>query len=194
MLVNVWVFHTNGSRASTLLLPVRFVGDRSGSSRLCRGLRFDQRRQCFLKGLRRLRQYHAILRALRPGERWFNRREIEREQLGVFSFRSLVVMKESLLAAVGFDEGNLLGTAPGELQVFQGLFINRKNSAGRAVLRRHVRDSRAIGERQVAQPGTEVLDKLSDDPMLAQHLGDGENKISSSRPLPQSPRQLYSHN
>ncbi len=103
-------------------------------------------------------------------------------------------MKESLLAAVGFDEGNLLGTAPGELQVFQGLFINRKNSAGRAVLRRHVRDSRAIGERQVAQPGTEVLDKLSDDPMLAQHLGDGENKISSSRPLPQSPHQLYSHN
>ena len=68
-----------------------------------------------------------------------------------------------------------------ELEIAQGLFIDRENAAGAAVLRRHVGDGGAIRERQVGKTVTKVFDELFDDAFLAQHLGDGEHEIGCSR-------------
>ena len=91
---------------SARLLRRRACSGRCGSLR--RRLRLDQRRQRLLERLSRLRKHHAILRTLRPGKTRLNRREIEREQFRIFRLRSLLVMKQSLLAAVSLDQSNLL--------------------------------------------------------------------------------------
>ena len=100
-------------------------------------------------------------------------------------------MKKSLLARVGFDQRDLLVTAPGESQVAQAFFVDRENAASGAVFGSHVRNRRAIGERQVLQAGTEVLDKLSDHAVLAQHLGDSKNEIGGRGALVQASGKLH---
>ena len=85
-------------------------------------------------------------------------------------------MEESLLAAVGFDQRNLLGAASAEFQILQTFFVDGEDAAGGAVFRRHVGDSGAVGQRQIAQSGAEVLDKFSHHAVLAQHLGNGQNQ------------------
>src|SRR5579864_4415210 len=172
MLVNVWVFYADRGRTPALLLPARLVRDGvgGGGCSLGRRFRFDQRRQGQLKRLSRLRQDHTILWTLRPGQRWLDRREIERQQLRVLRFRSLLVMEQALLAAVSLDQRNLFVAAPGKPKVLQRLFINREDPASRPILRRHISNGGAIGERQIPQPRSEVLNELSNDAMLAQHL------------------------
>ena len=115
-----------------------------------RRLRLDQRRQRLVERLSRLRQHNTILRTLRPRQTRLNGREIEREQFRVFRFRSLLVVKQSLLAAVSLDERNLLFAAPGEPQIAQRLFIDGEDAASRAILWSHVGNGRAIGQRQIA--------------------------------------------
>ncbi len=193
MLMNLRIFHANRSRTPAFLLPSRVIRSWNRGSRCSfgRGFRLEQRRQRFLKRLSRQRQHHPILRPLRPRETGFNRGEIKRKQLRIFSLRTLLVMKQSLLAAVGLDQSNLLLAAPGEPQIFQRLFINRKNSASRSIFRTHVGDRGAIGQRQIPQPRPKVLDEFSNDSVLAQHLGYGENKIGGGRTFAQSPRELH---
>ena len=142
----------------------------------------------------RLRQDNAILRTLRPSQTRLNGGEIEREQLGVFRLRSLVVMEHPLLAAVSLDQRNLFfDCVPVSRKYSKSLFINRKNSASRSVLRRHIRNGRAISQRQIPKPRPEILDKLPNNAMLPQHLRNGQNEISSSSPFAQPPRKLHPH-
>ena len=68
-----------------------------------------------------------------------------------------------------------------------------KDSARRAIFGRHVGDGGAIGQREIAQPGPEVFDKLSDYAVLAQHLGNGQNEIGCSRAFAQPSRKLHAH-
>src|ERR1700686_291452 len=137
MLMHLLIFDANRSGIPAFLLPspaIRNRNRRGGSLR--RRVRFDQRRQRFLKRFSRLRQHHAILRPLRPSQTGFYRGEIKREQLGVFCLRSLLVVKESLLVTVSLHQRNLLLAASGEPQILKSFLINRKNSASRSVLRR----------------------------------------------------------
>src|SRR5208282_5711045 len=101
------------------------------------------------------------------------------------------VVKESLLARVGFDQRDLLLTATSEFQVANALFVDGEYAAGGAVFRSHVSNRRAIGERQILQAGAEVLDELADHTVLAQHLGDGKNKVGSGRAFAQASGQLH---
>ena len=71
--------------------------------------------------------------------------------------------------------------AAGEAQVLERLGVDREEAHRRAVLGRHVRDRRAVGERQRRQPGAVELDELADDLLLAQHLGDGEHEVGRRR-------------
>ena len=135
----------------------------------------------------------AILRTLRPGKARLDRGEIEREQFGVFRLGSFFVVKQSLLAAVGFDQRDLFFAASGEPQILQTFFVDGEDAAGRAVFGRHVGDGGAIGERKIAQARAEVLDKFSDDAMLAQHFGDGQDKIGRGRAFAQSSGKLHAH-
>ena len=67
--------------------------------------------------------------------------------------------------------------------------VDREEAAGRAVLRRHVGDRRAVGETEVGQSRTEELDELADHPLLAQHLGHGEHEVGRRRPFRQTSGQ-----
>jgi len=55
-----------------------------------------------------LREDDAVLRALGAGDAGFDGGEIEGEKFGIFGFGSFVVVEEALLAAVGFDQSNLI--------------------------------------------------------------------------------------
>src|SRR6202140_5006749 len=141
--MDIRILDANGSWISALLFPatdlLKFVllcGDggiaRSRSSGLC--FRVDQGWQPLRKRLACLRQHDSILWALRSGQTRFDRGKIETQQLGVFGFGRLGIMKKSLLASIGFDQRDLFVTATGEFQVAQAFFVDRKDAAGGAVL------------------------------------------------------------
>src|ERR1700723_270443 len=144
-----------------------------------------------MEGVGSLGEDHAVLRTLRAGQARLNRAEIEREQFGVFGFRSLVVVEKSLLTAVGFDKSDEFVAASAQLQVLQTFLVDREDAAGSAVFGRHVSDGRAVGERKIAQSRPEVLYKFSHYAVLAQHLRDGEDKISSGSAFAQPPSKLH---
>ena len=195
--VHVGIFHADRSRIASFRLPSSGVtGRRSRGQRRClgRGLRLEQRGQGLEERFSRLRQHHAILRPLRPRQTGFHGREIEREQLRVLRLWSLLVMEEPLLARVGLNQRNLLLASAGEPQIAQRLLINRKNPASCPILRRHIRNRSPIRQRQITQSRPEVLNKLPDNAMLAQHLRNRQHEIGSSSALAQPPGQLHTNN
>ena len=81
--------------------------------------------------------------------------------------------------------------SPGEAQVLERLLVDREEAARRAVLRRHVPDRRAVGEREAGETVAEVLDELADDAGLAQDLRSPSARgRSRSRPPASSPLSL----
>ena len=67
--------------------------------------------------------------------------------------------------------------AAGDFEVGQRLVVDGEEAAGRAVLRRHVGDGGAVGERHGVEAGAVELDELADDALLAQHLRDREHEV-----------------
>ena len=87
--------------------------------------------------------------------------------------------------AVGLDERDAVLAAAGQAQVAERLLVDREEAARRAVLRRHVPDRGAVGERQAREPVAEVLDELPDDAGLAQDLRHREDEVGRGRALGQ---------
>jgi hypothetical protein len=137
-----------------------------------------------------LRERDAVLGAARAGERRHDLAEVELERLGVRRLLGVLVVPEALLARVRLDELDPLRVAARELEVAQRLGVDREDRAGRAELRRHVADRRAVGERQVRDAGPVELDELADHPVLAQHLGDGQHQVRGRRALVELAVQL----
>ena len=125
-----------------------------------------------------------------PGQRRHDLAEVELERLGVGRLLGVLVVPQALLARVGLDELDALLGAPGELEVAQRLGVDREDRAGRAELRRHVADRRAVGQRQVRDAGAVELDELGDHAVLAQHLRDGEHEVGRGGALGQVAVQL----
>ena len=80
--------------------------------------------------------------------------------------------------------------APGHPQVADGLVVDREDGHGGAVLRAHVADGGAVGQRHRRDALAVELDELADDAVLAQHLGDGEHQVGRGRTLGQRADQL----
>jgi hypothetical protein len=99
-------------------------------------------------------------------------------------------VEQPLLLAVGLDQLDLLGIAPGEGQVVERLLVDGEEAHGRAVLGRHVGDGGAVGQRQRRDARAVVLDELADDALLAQHLRRGEDDVGRGRALAQGAVQL----
>ena len=95
------------------------------------------------------------------------------------------LVEETLLARVGVDQLDLLGGPARELQVAQGLGVDREDRAGRAELRRHVPDRRPVGQAEAGDARAEELDELGDDALLAEHLGHRQHEVGRRRPLAQ---------
>ncbi len=133
----------------------------------------------------RRRERDAVMRTLGPGQARLNPAEVEFQPVAVLGLRRVLVVEQALLLAVRLDQRNLLRRAPGHAQEIERFLVNGKNAAGRAVLRRHVPDGRAVRQRQLAQPFAEELDELPHHAFLAQHLGDGEDQVGRGRAFAQ---------
>src|SRR5438309_3546931 len=93
-----------------------------------------QRRQRLRKLARHFPQSHAILRPARPRHAGFNGRQVQLERVTVDRLGGLGRMEEALLLHVGLDQLHVLGRAARELEIAQGLLIDRENADGGAVL------------------------------------------------------------
>ncbi len=118
----------------------------------------------------------AVLRALRAGDGGDDRGEVELQLLGEVRLGGRV-QPQALLLGVRLDERDLLLGAAGELEVVQGLVVDREDRGGGAELRRHVADGGAVGEARGRHTLAVELDELADDAVLAQHLGDGQHEV-----------------
>ena len=107
--------------------------------------------------------------------------EIELDTLRIHGIRIAGTAEQSLRLGVRLDELHARFVAAGQPQVVERHLVDRENGDGRAVLRAHVPERRAIGNRQVLEAGPEELDELSDDAVLAQPLGDREHEIGRGR-------------
>ncbi len=107
--------------------------------------------------------------------------EVERQRVRVFRVRAGRGAEHPLRLRIGLDERDPFGFPTGEAQVFERLVVDRKDAAGRSVLRRHVGERRPIGERQARQSATEEFDELADHSLLAEHLRDGQHEIRGGR-------------
>ena len=133
---------------------------------------------------------HAILRALRTRERGLHGAEVEFEHIGVVGLRCAGIAPHALGLGVRLDQSNLLRRTTGEFQIAQRFFVDREDAAGAAVLRRHVGDGGAVGERQGRKPVTKVFDEFLDHAFLAQYLGDREHKVGGGGAGLQLPGEL----
>ena len=112
-------------------------------------------------------QRDAVLRALGPGQRRHDVAEVQLDDVGERRLLGVLVVPEALLLGVGLDEVDELLRAAGERQVAQRLGVDREDRAGRAELRAHVADRRAVGQRQRATtPGPKNSTNLPTTPFL----------------------------
>ena len=132
-----------------------------------------------------LGQRHAVLRALRAGERRDDRAQVQLQRLAVGRLLGVLVVPQALRAGVGLDDLALLLGAAREAHVADRLVVDREDRAGGAELRAHVADRRAVGERRVGHARAVELDELADDLVLAQHLRDREHEVGRGRALGQ---------
>jgi hypothetical protein len=137
------------------------------------------------EGGRSTRQRHAVLRALRAGERRLDGREVEAERVGEDRVGRGRVAPHALRLAVGAHELDAVLVAAGEPQVVERGLVDGEEAAGRAVFGRHVGDRRAVGERQVGEARAVELHELADHALLAEHLRDREHEVRRGDSLAQ---------
>ena len=137
-------------------------------------------RQLVEERLLRVAERDAVLRAPRPGQRRLDRRQVELHDLRVRG-RLVRVVPQRVLLAVRLDERDLLRGPTGEPEIAKRLVVDGEEPAGRPVLRRHVPDRRAIGERQRLETVPEVLDELPDDAGLAEDLRHRQHEVGRRR-------------
>ena len=80
----------------------------------------------FIHGVGNL-EFDSVLRALRAGDTGFDRSEVELEQVGVQRVGLAIFTPQALLASVGLDKLDLRRVTAGQLQVTDGLSIDRED-------------------------------------------------------------------
>ncbi len=165
------------------------LGDRLVVPLLLAGLVFCVVGEGRTEALLGVGQGNAVLGSLRAGQAGHHGGEVELELLGVARL-GVGVVPEALFLGVGLDESELLGRTTGELEVVEGLLVDREDRDRRAELRAHVADGGAVGQRQRGDAGPVELHELPDHAVLAQHLGDGEHQVGRRRARGQVAVQL----
>ena len=112
------------------------------------------------------------------------------DHVGVVSRRVARLPPQPLLSGVGFDQLDPRGIPAGQLQIADGLCVDRENSAGAAELRRHVAQRGAVRQRQLVETIAEELDKLADHAPGTEHLRDRQHQIGRGRAFAQTALEL----
>ncbi len=124
----------------------------------------------------------AILRAARAGHARRDAVERELDERAEGRRRIAVAAEQALLLAVRVHERHEVAAA-GRAQVAQHLVVDREECRSRAVLGRHVRERRAVGQRERREAVAAELDEAPDDAVLAQQLGQREHEVGGRHAL-----------
>ena len=114
----------------------------------------------------RLVERHAILGTLGTGDARLDGREIELHGLRVDRLDARRRAEETLFLRIRFDERDPPGIAASQTQIVERHFVDRAYRDRRAVLRRHVPERRAIGDREELEPGAVNSTNLPTTPTL----------------------------
>ena len=166
----------------------RHSASRCRSARLCLLLR-HHRRQSGLEPNLRLCQRHAILRPLRPGEARLDQAEIELDRFVVLRRRS-GLPEQPLRFCVGLDELHVRRAPACQREVVERHLVDREHRRGRAVLRAHIPERGAIGNRQIRETQPVKLDELAYNAVLAQLFGDRQHEVGRGCAFGHRPCQL----
>ena len=134
-------------------------------------------RQLLAEGVLGLGQQDAVLRALRAGDGRDDGGQVQLEVLGVLGLLCVLLQPHALCLGVCLDAVDVLLGAAGQVQVVDGLLVDREDRAGGAELRGHVADGGAVCQRDFLDAVAVELDELLHHAVLAQHLGDGEHDV-----------------
>lgn len=125
----------------------------------------------------------AIVGALGARERGFDGAEVKvhdvTREIGVGLARG----EHALSTEVLLDGLNGILVAAGEVEVLNGVLINREVSHSGTVFRSHVGNGGTISQRDVLDTRAEELDELADDTALSEHIDAGQDKIGGSGTL-----------
>ncbi len=120
----------------------------------------------------------AILWALGSGKRRRDCRQIQLQYLAIVDLALPGDTEQALRLEVRSERFDFPGRAARTLEVLDSGVIDRKETHGGAVLRRHIGDRGAVGQRQVFHALAEELDKLAHYLGSAKHFSDGQDQIS----------------
>ena len=134
-----------------------------------------------------------VLGALGPRNARHHFRKIQADGVVVLRGHGAGCSKESLSSAVRFDQGNFLLRTARQPQIVQGFVIDRKESAGGPVLRRHIGDGRLVRQGKMIQPITEEFDEFSDHSLASKYFHHGQHQIRCGCPLGQGACELETH-
>src|SRR3546814_8908401 len=96
----------------------------------------------------------------------------------IYTYGHTLSLHDALpISGIGLDQLEPFGIAAGKSQIAQRLLVDRKDTAGRPVFRRHVGDGGAVRQRQIGEAGAEELDEAADDAALAEHLRHREHEV-----------------
>ena len=112
-------------------------------------------------------QQHAVLRALRPGQRGLHGGEVELQRVG--EDRVGRGAPQALRLGIGLDQLDALLVTAGQAQIVERDLVDGEEAAGGAVFRGHVGDGGTVGERHLGQAGAVEFDELADD-LLARSI------------------------
>ena len=151
--------------------PEAAVGDRLGKERL--------------KLPAKAGHLDAILRPSRPGHTGLDGAQVERQFHRVIDLALARDAEQPLCAVVILVRRTMVVGTAGGPEVVHRLLVDREKTHRRAVLRRHVGDRGAVGQRQLPCAVAVKLNKLPDHLGLAQHLGNGQRKVGRGDALAQ---------
>ena len=143
------------------------------------------------KGLLHLRQFDAVLRALRAGDARDDGRKVKINDLGVVDRILLRDAPQALRLVVGLVGGDVFLLSSGGAEIVGAFGVDREEAHGRSVFGRHVGDGRTINDWQGGGARAEELDKLADDLGFAHQLRDGEREVRGGDTLAKRTRQVH---
>ncbi len=127
--------------------------------------------------LRSLVQRNGFGRVLRSGDGRHDLREIDRERAVEVELTARARPPEPLEPGVRLNRMEMRLVPTRAAQVIDRGLVDREDRRRRSELRAHVRDRGPVGDRELADPGSEELDELVDDPLLAEPARDRQDDV-----------------
>ena len=134
-------------------------------------------RQVAAEGFLGFGQENPVLGAFRAGDGRHHGGQVELQIFGVFGLGGVLLKPQALGFGVGFHQVDLFLRPAGEVQVFDGFFVDGEDGAGGAEFRRHVADGGPVGQRNGLDPVAVEFHEFLHHTVFAQHFGDGEHHV-----------------